>query len=153
MALELNPTILVNILAFVGLTVATYTIFWFGRMMNASKEISISLFTLAMGINLIGISHLLRIWLDANTSPLILVTIAVGSALMSTGVIWVFSEKSSEITRLEKREDEIKSVIARLKDKYYDRELSEADLKGAYSELMKELIEIEVRLANRTNKS
>ena len=60
----------------------------------------------------------------------------------------VFYEKGGEIYNLRRREEEIKSVIGKLKDKYYQQELSEEDLKGAYSELLRELAEIEVKLMN-----
>ena len=44
------------------------------------------------------------------------------------------------------------SIIAKLKDKYYQQELSEEDLKNAYSGLLRELAEIEVKLANHGTK-
>lgn len=153
MVLQYDISDLVNLLAFLGLTVATYTIFYFGRMTNQSKSVSFNLFTLALGINLIGLSHLFRIWLDASTSPLIIITVASGAVFLSAGVIWVFYEKGMEISNLRKREEDIRAVISRLKDKYYQQELSEEDLKSAYSGLLRELAEIEVRLVNHKSKT
>ena len=152
MAFQFDLPTLVNILAFIGLTIATYTIFIFGRSLDQGKGIRINLFTLALGINLIGLSHLFRVFLDSTTSPIILSTIGLGALFMSTGVIWVFYERSREVSRLQKREFEIKSIIARLKDKYYQQELSEEDLKTAYSGLLRELAEIEVRLNSKESK-
>src|SRR3989338_1503039 len=143
MAFEYNVADVVNLLAFLGLTIATYTIFYFGKAMNTGKNVSLNLFTLALGVNLIGLSHLFRIWLDVSTSPLIVVTVATGAVFLSAGVIWVFYEKGGEIYNLRRSEEEIKSVIRKLKDKYYQQELSEEDLKGAYYELLRELAEIE----------
>lgn len=143
---------LVNLLAFLGLTIATYTIFYFSKTVNQARGVSVNLFTLALGINLIGLSHLFRIWLDLATSPLIVITVAVGAVFLSVGVIWVFYEKGMELSGLRRREGEIKSIIAKLKDKYYQQELSEGDLKNAYSGLLRELAEIEVRLANHETK-
>lgn len=145
----LSVTTVVNLLAFLGLTVATYTIFYLGRMMNPNKGIGVNLFTLALGINFIGLSHLFRIWLDVSTSPLVLILVAIGSVLMSSGVIWVFYEKGREIYNLKKQEKEVKSVIANLKEKYYKQELSEEELKYVYSSLLKELAEIEVKLGEK----
>lgn len=149
MVFQFDAADLVNLLAFLGLTIATYTIFYFGRMMHQSKEVSISLFTLALGINLIGLSHLFRIWLDAYTSPVILIMISVGSVFLSAGIIWVFYEKSMEISDLKRREMEIKSVIGKLKEKYYKKELSEEELKSVYSNLLEELAEVEVKLSEK----
>ena len=146
MAFEYSVADVVNLLAFLGLTIATYTIFYFGKAMNMGKNVSLNLFTLALGVNLIGLSHLFRIWLDVSTSPFIVITVATGAVFLSTGVIWVFHEKGRELYNLRRREEEIKSVIGKLKDKYYQQELSEEDLKGAYSELLRELAEIEVKL-------
>lgn len=140
---------LVNLLAFLGLTIATYTIFYFGRSMSPTKGIGVNLFTLALGINLIGLSHLFRIWLDVSTSPIILILVAISTVFLSTGVIWVFYEKATEIRNLKRREKEINSIITKLKEKYYQKELSEEDLKVLYSNLMKELSEIDVRLTEK----
>ena len=144
---------LVNLLAFLGLTVATYTIFYFGKMMNQARGVSFNFFTLALGTNLIGLSHLFRIWLDVSTSPLIIITVATGAVFLSVGVVWVFYEKGMEISNLRSREEEIKSVIGKLKDKYYQQELSEEDLKSAYSGLLRELAEIEVKVMNHESKA
>lgn len=150
MVLHYNMASFVNLLAFLGLTIATYTIFYFGKAMNqTAKGVSFNLFTLALGINLIGLSHLFRIWLDASTSPLIIITVATGAVFLSVGVIWVFYEKSVEISSLRRRHEEIKEVISNLKEKYYQQELSEEDLKNAYSGLLRELAEIEVKMMDR----
>lgn len=135
----------VNVVAFLGLTVATYTIFYFGRAINP-KGFSINLFTLALGINLIGLSHLFRIWLDPPTSPIITLTVASGAIFTATGVIWAFYEHGMEISTLKRRQEEIKSIIAKLKEKYYKQEISENELEDAYSNLLEELTEIEVKL-------
>ncbi|MBI2005247.1 MAG: hypothetical protein HYS80_00605 [Candidatus Aenigmarchaeota archaeon] len=146
MVFQFEVANLVNLFAFLGLTTATYTIFYFGKMMNPTKDVSFNLFTLALGVNLIGLSHLFRVWLDPSTSPLIIITVSTGVVFLSIGTVWVFYEKGMEMSKLRKREEEIKSIIAKLKDKYYQQELSEKNLEGAYSALLKELAEIEVRL-------
>ncbi len=154
MVFEYNLADLINLLAFAGLTIATYTIFYFGKTMNLStRGVSFSLFTLALGINFIGLSHLFRIWLDVSASPLILITVAAGAVFLSIGVVWVFYEKSMETSNLKKREEEIKQIIFNLKQKYYQQEMSEEDLKTAYSGLLRELAEIEVKLVDHNLKS
>lgn len=140
----------VNILAFLGLTIATYIVFFFGRNEN-KRGVSFNVFTLSLGINLIGLSHLFRIWLD-STSALLMVTITGGAILMLLGVTWVFYDKKTEASRLKRREREINSIIKNLKEKYYQQDLSEDELKIAYSGLLTELAEIEVKLAQNAQK-
>ncbi len=141
----------VNLMAFLGLTVATYTIFFFSKLIN-EKKISLNLFTLALGISLIGLSHLLRIFIDTTESPIVVVTVATGAIFTATGVMWVFYEHGTEISSLRKRQEEIKLIIKNLKDKYYKQEISEKELEDAYSELLKELVEIEVKLTETKRK-
>lgn len=138
---------LVNFLAFLGLTITTYTIFYVGKSLSR-MGLSFNVFTLALGVNLIGLSHLFRIWTDTSTSPIVAATISAGTVFLSVGVIWVFYERNMEFSSLRKREGEIKDVVAKLKDKYYQQELSEEELKSAYSGLLRELAEIEVKLSN-----
>lgn len=152
MAIEFTISNFVNLLAFLALTIATYTIFYFGRMMNLTKGVGLNLFTLSLGINLIGLSYLFRIWLESTTSPIILIMVASGAVFMAIGVIWVFYEKGVELSNLKRRENEIKSIIAKLKEKYYQQELSEGELKNVYSELLRELAEIEVKIIHKKAK-
>jgi len=142
----------VNLMAFLGLTVATYTIFFFSKLID-QKRISVNLFTLALGISLIGLSHLLRIWLDTAESPVILITVATGAAFTATGVIWVLYEHGMEISNLKRRHEEIETIIRKLKDKYYKQEISEKELEEAYSSLLKEMTEIEVKLSQAKRKN
>ena len=142
----------VNLMAFLGLTVATYTIFFFSKLID-QKRISVNLFTLALGISLIGLSHLLRIWLDTAESPVILITVATGAAFTATGVIWVLYEHGMEISNLKRRHEEIETIIRKLKDKYYKQEISEKQLEEAYSSLLKEMTEIEVKLSQAKRKN
>ena len=151
MAIDFTATNIVNFLAFLGLTIATYTIFYFGKSMG-TKGVSINLFMLALGINLIGLSHLFRIFFDIETPTLILATIGAGAFFMSIGMIWVFNEKRTEVSRMKKREEEINSIITTLKDKYYQQGLNDEDLKKAYSGLLQELAEIEVKLSLKESK-
>ncbi|MBI2545175.1 MAG: hypothetical protein HYW22_01075 [Candidatus Aenigmarchaeota archaeon] len=151
MAIGFTAANIVNFLAFFGLTIATYTIFYFGKSMG-SKNVSINLFMLALGINLIGLSHLFRIFFDTETPIILLATIAAGAFFMSMGMIWVFYEKGTEVSRMKRREEDINSIISTLKDKYYQQGLNEDDLKKAYSGLLNELAEIEVKLNSSKSK-
>lgn len=142
---------IVNLIAFSGLTAATYTIFYLGGLISP-KRVSINMFSLAVGINLIGISHLFRMWLDQDTSPVITTTVAVGSTFTVIGIVWVFYENVIRTSNLKRRAAEIKAVISNLKDKYYRQEISEKELENTYSGLLKELAEIEVELGQAKSK-
>ncbi len=134
----------VNILAFLSLTVATYIVFFFGKNEN-KKGVDFNVFTMSLGINLMGLSYLFRIWPDIP-STLLIMTISGGAVFMLLGVTLVFYDKKTETRRLKKREDEINSIIKNLKEKYYQQDLSEDELKAAFSGLLTELAEIEVKL-------
>ena len=150
MALDLGYQNLINVFAFIGLTISTYTVFYFSRLLEKGRGVSFSLFTLALGLNLMALSYLFRLWSELSSTPVLLITVAAGSIFLTIGVVWVFYEKETEFSRLKKREEDIKSVISKLKEKYYQQELSEEALKAAYSELLKELAEIEVKLAGQS---
>ncbi len=141
---------IVNLFAFSGLTAATYTIFYLGGLI--SPKVSVNMFSLAVGVNLIGISHLFRMWLDQDTSPVVTVTVAAGSIFTVTGIVWVFYENVIRLSNLKRRSGEIKEVISNLKDKYYRQEISEKELEATYSGLLKELAEIEVELSQVKSK-
>ena len=134
----------VNILAFLGLTLATYIVFFFGKD-DKRRGVNFNTFTLSLGINLIGFSQLFRIWSEIPQN-LLLATVGGGSLFILLGVTWVFYDKKTETRRLKKREDEINSIIKNLKEKYYQQDLSEDELKTAFSGLLTELAEIEVKL-------
>lgn len=149
MVLQYNIPDFVNLLAFLGLTITTYTIFYFGRIAGQEKRVSLDIFILGLGINLIGISYLFRMWLDDPNSPVIVMTVAAGTVILSVGVIWVFYRKDLEISNLKKREKHIKSMIARLRMRYYKQELSEEHLKVIYPKMVKRLAEIEAKLGEK----
>lgn len=137
---------IVNFTVFLGLTFATYTVFYFSSKMNTGKGITMSIFILSLGINLIGLSHLFRSWEGGVQSPFVTTTLTIGSIFTFFGVITTFREKAAEITSLRKRQEEIKSIMNTLKEKYYSEEISEEELKSLHTSLLKELAEIEVKL-------
>lgn len=147
-----NLVNLVNIVVFIGLTLATYTVFYFSSKMSPGKKIGMNIFMLSLGINLIGLSHLFRLWEAGVQSPFITTTLTVGSIFTFFGIVTVFHEKTVEMTGLRKRQEEIKSIISALKEKYYQQEISEEELKSVHTSLLKELAEIEVKLKAQPSK-
>jgi energy-converting hydrogenase Eha subunit E len=137
---------IINIVSFAGLSIAAYTSFYFSTRMAPEKKVTASIFTLSLGINLIGLSNLFRLWEELLQPFLITTTIAIGSILTFIGIISVFREKTIEMETLRKRRNEIQSMITSLKDKYYQLEISEDELRSVHTSLLKELAEIDVRL-------
>lgn len=153
MGLQLNLTDIVNLGVFFGLSVSSYIMFYFSQKGSTEKQISPSVLTLALGLNLIGLSNLFRIGIE-NTLPFFnIITASLGTLFSFAGVIMVFYEKSYKIRDIKRRYEEVKAVIKNLKEKYYKQEISEEDLKTVHSNLLKELAELEVKLKEKGKKS
>lgn len=139
----------VNFINFFVFIIAPYAIFYFARESELNKEITISVFLVALGLNFIGVSYLVRILLGEVAPQFILGTLSIGALLILASVINMFYTRALEQVLLRKRYKKIKSIIADLKKKYYDRELSEDALREIYGELIKELAEIEFKLRKK----
>ena len=136
-----------NVSIFTALTVAGGLIFYYA-IKNSPERISMGVFVLIIGFFLIGLSHLFRIGIDIASTP-ILITNFIGVFFILGGVSVVFFQATRHMEGLKKRHEEIKSIITVLKDKYYQQEVSEEELKPIYAQLLKELAEIEVRLKDK----
>lgn len=146
MAYQLGLGDVVNIVVFFGLSFSGYVVFYFSQKISPEKQVTTAVFTLALGLTLIGLSHLFRIGAVATYYPFFALTALLGALFTFVGAILVFYEKSLQIVDLKKRHDEIKAVIGSLKDKYYKQEISEEDLRAVHSSLLKELTELEVKM-------
>jgi hypothetical protein len=136
-----------NVSIFTALTVSGGLIFYYS-IKNSPERISMGVFVLIIGFFLIGLSHLFRIGIDVTSVPIV-ITNFLGVFFILAGVSVVFLQGSRHMEGLRKRQEEIKSIITVLKDKYYQQEVSEEELKPIYAQLLKELAEIEVRLKEK----
>lgn len=73
----------------------------------------------------------------------------MAGALFIIGDVLVLTQITEEFKYLRNRQKEIKSVMKNLKTKYFKREIDEEQLRKLYSELIKELAEIEVKMKKK----
>ncbi len=149
MVYQFGSTDIVNLGVFFGLSLSSYVMLYFSQKASLEKQVTSSVFTLAMGLNLIGLSSLFRIGTEYSLPVFNLVTASLGTVFAFAGVIMVFYERSYKVGDIKKRYDEVKAVISNLKEKYYKQEISEEDLKSVHSSLLKELAELEVKLKRK----
>ncbi|MEM5807581.1 MAG: hypothetical protein QW818_00385 [Candidatus Aenigmatarchaeota archaeon] len=138
---------LVNFINFFVFITAPYVIFYFAQ--EAFKRISLSIFLMALGLDFIGISYLIRILVAEVEPHFVLGLLSLGALLILASILHLFYTKALETAILTKRRREIRSMIKEFKKKFYAKEIGEDDLKSAYSDLFKELVEIETKLKKK----
>jgi len=136
----------VNILTFFSLGFSSYIVFYFSQKFDSDKQVNMSIFILALGLNFIGLSHLFRIGANEQVNIFVDMTAVIGSLFVLIGFILMSYQKRVANINLRLRYNELNSVIKNLKDKYYKQEISEEDLKSVHSGLIKELSELEVKM-------
>ncbi len=143
---QLALSVIVNFVNFFVFITAPYALFYFAREMDLKKNISLSIFLLALGLNFIGLSYLIRIFSGEVAPQYVLGSLSIGALLILASVISFFSTKALEFSLLRERHKKIKAVILDLQKKYYKKEISEDVLREVYGELLKELADIEFKL-------
>jgi hypothetical protein len=146
---QLQVIDVVDVIIFFALEYLCYLIFYFIQKVDPERSVSLSVFILSLGINLLGFSFLFRIGKEANTSEFVTISILGGSIAILVGGIALYYRKSIQIADLRKRHEDVKSIIKNMKEKYYRQEITEDDLKSINAGLVKELAEIEVTLEGR----
>ncbi|MEM5797165.1 MAG: hypothetical protein QXD72_02325 [Candidatus Aenigmatarchaeota archaeon] len=104
---------------------------------------------MALGLDFIGISYLIRILVAEVEPHFVLGLLSLGALLILASILHLFYTKALETAILTKRRREIRSMIKEFKKKFYAKEIGEEDLKSAYSDLFKELVEIETKLKKK----
>lgn len=140
---------IVNFLTFLGLSLSAYVIFYLTKGLDPDKQVTTNIFMLAIGLNLIGLSHLFRVWSEVALPTFIVTTLLLGTLMTFGGIVTTFYEKKIEARSLKRKSKEIKAVISFLKNKYYKQELSAEELKSLYAQLLKELAETEVKMRRK----
>lgn len=142
---------IMDIVIFFVLEYLAYILFYFVQKIDPGKGVTPSLFVLCFGINLIALSFLFRVGKEIN-SQLVTFSILGGSMAILLGGVFVYYRKSVQMGDLKKRQEEVLAIIKNLREKYYQQEISEEDLKSINVSLMRELAEIEVKLEGKDNK-
>lgn len=70
----------------------------------------------------------------------------IGSVALILGFAALMVEKQLELGLLKKRKLEIADLMDNLKEQYYKREISEADLRKLYAGLVEQLAQIEIKI-------
>ena len=148
MAFQLALSDIVNILIFFSMGISSYVIFYFSQRTNPHEQVTFSIFILALGLTMIGLSHLFRVGSD-SVHPFITISALLGGTFTFFGFGLVSHQQSLKIINLKRRQEEVRAVITNLKEKYYKQEISEEDLKSMQSILIKELAELEVKMRDK----
>jgi len=146
MGFQLGAVDIVNLGVFFGLSISSYVMLYFSQRASLEKKVTSSVFTLALGLNMIGLSSLFRIGIERVLPFFNIITASLGTVCALAGVVMVFYERTYKIRDMKGRYEELKAVISNLKEKYYKQEISEEDLKYTHTSLLKELAELEVKL-------
>jgi len=149
MGFQLGVADIVNLGVFFGLGLSSYIMLFLSQKASLEKKITSSVFTLSLGLNLIGLSSLFRIGIEHYLPIFNIITASVGTVCAFVGVIMVFYERAYKLKAIESRYEEVKSMISNLKEKYYKQEISEEDLRFTHASLLKELAELEVKLKKK----
>ncbi|MEM7825772.1 MAG: hypothetical protein QW412_02860 [Candidatus Aenigmatarchaeota archaeon] len=143
--MEIGWMTFINFASFVGLSFASLLIFYFGRLSNPKRQVSVSVFTLCLGLEFIALAHLFRVEIEPLAPNFIIITSLIGVIFTLTGSVSVLYS-AYEISNLKRRYEELKMMITTLREKYFKQEISEEDLKAVYANILKDLTEIEVKL-------
>jgi uncharacterized membrane protein len=149
MGFQLGVADIVNLGVFFGLSISSYIMLYFFQKSSLEKKVTSSVFTLALGLNLIGLSNLFRIGIEHSLPFFNIITASLGTVCALAGVIMVFYERAYKIKDIQSRYEEVKAMISNLKEKYYKQEISEEDLKSIHAGLLRELAELEVKLKKK----
>jgi uncharacterized membrane protein len=146
---QLGAVDIVNLGVFFGLSISSYAMLYFSQKASLEKRVTSSVFTLALGLNMIGLSSLFRIGIEKFLPIFNIITASLGTVCSLVGVVMVFYERAYKVKDIKSRYEEVKAIISNLKEKYYKQEISEEDLKSTNASLLRELAELEVKLKKK----
>jgi len=156
--LETNAVLVTNSITFFSNVGLAILLIYFGKSTDFKGKIRLPWITLSTGIMVSATSYLIQILgvLDiAPTGTTLLSThlvMLIGTAITFFSFSSIYLTKINDINSLRKRYTQIKKIMKRLKRKYRRREIPEDDLRKIYTDLTKELVEIEVKLKEMEKK-
>lgn len=145
-------SLLINGVTFFSFVFLAGVVIHLGRSTSSQNKITLPWVNLALGIILIGLGYLTQTSRMVNLEKdlfyfVSFLAMMIGSMLTFASFAMLYTQKVDEVNRLSKRENEIKLIMKKLREKYFKREIPEDDLKKMHADLIKELTEIEVRLS------
>lgn len=150
--IEANAAIVINLITYFSNVMLAVLLLYLGKTTDFQKKIRPSWILLSMGIIVSATSYIFQIFdvigilrpgVGFISSHIIML---VGTALAFSSFTSLYISRINEINFLRKRHKEIKKIMDRLKKKYLGRELPEKELRKLSTDLIKELVEIEVKL-------
>ncbi len=157
--LSVEAVTIINFITFGAFVFLAAVLIYLGRSTDPKKKITMPWVNLSFGVLLTGVGYLVQAGrlLQYFTEDITIVSsyllILVGALLIFASFSLLYTERTAELNNLKKRHDQIRKIMNRLKQKYFARELPEEDLKKMYSELIREMTEIEVKLGETKSKS
>ena len=129
-----------------------------GKQVNYEKKLTTPWVIIAAGLLFTSLNLLIEV-VDLISGVYILsrpmlwyIFNVIGSIALILGFAALMVEKRLELGLLKKRKLEITDLMANLKEQYYKREISEADLRKLYAGLVEQLAQIEIKIRNLEKK-
>lgn len=145
-------SVLVSSLSLTSYVIVSLLVILIAKKMKFQERNIIPWLFLSAGVIIVSLNHLVQILqeLGYNVTNLLFISeqnvVILGSTLVFIGFGLIMNERILEVTYLKNKHEEIKKVMAKLKEKYLAREISEEDLKKIYPKLVEKLAELEVKM-------
>ena len=147
-----------NLFIFFSYIVMASFLVYVGKEVRYDKKLTLPWIIIAAGLMFISLNLLIEvIGVIGGTyilpRPMLWYVInLIGSFALILGFAALMAEKQLELTLLKKRKLEITDLMENLKEQYYKREISEADLRKLHAGLVEQLAQIEVKIKNLEKK-
>lgn len=136
-----------NVFTFIIFTIVTAIILYFGKT-TYPKKIPRSWFIFASSFQIYAFAILFEIFSIGNTIGKTLLQFIAGIQII-LGLILVLTQERRELLILRRRQDDIRALMEKLKEKFLRRQIMEEDVRKLYSTLQMELAEIELKLEKK----
>lgn len=147
-----------NLFIFFSYIVMASFLVYVGKEVRYDKKLTLPWIIIAAGLMFISLNLLIEV-IGVMSGTYILprpmlwyVVNLIGSFALILGFAALMAERRLELTLLKKRKLEIADLMENLKEQYYKREISEADLRKLYAGLVEQLAQIEVKIKNLEKK-
>ena len=150
--LPVETTTLMSVATFATFVLLGGILIYLGRSTDPEKKIKLPWINLALGVVMSGAgfflesTRLLQYLVEDTIILSAFLLIITGTVLTFISITILYTSRTTELSILRDREDHIKKIMKKLRDKYFARELEEDELKKMHADLVKEMAEIEVRL-------
>src|SRR3990170_6035011 len=127
--------VIFDVLTFSSFVFISAMLIYLGRSTHPNKKITLPWVSLSLGVLLFGLPYALEVTVfserlsEVSTFIPSYFFILIGALMTFTSFTALYLQRVNEVSSLNKRQEEIRAIMERLKERYLKRELSEADLK------------------------